>query len=95
MKKQSLEVPNEMQQRFDAIVALTDRFSDEKLNKEYKELAQALTAKLCRKRNSPLNSGSDKAWACAIIHALGMVNFLYDPNTQPYVTNTKLVGWFA
>lgn len=94
MKKQSLKVPNEMQQRFDAIVALTDRFSEEKLNQEYKELARALTAKLCRKRNTPLNSGSDKVWACAIIHALGMVNFLYDSNTQPYVSNTELVEWF-
>lgn len=94
MKKRSLKVPKSMQQKYDDIVALTDKFSDEKLNDEYKELARALTAKLCRKKNSPITSATIRSWACGVIHALGMVNFLYDNSAQPYCSNADLISWF-
>lgn len=76
MTQKSPNVPKNMQQKYDDIVGLTDKFSNEKLNDEYKELAMQMTAKLCRKRNSPLSSGTEKVWTCAIIHALEMVNFV-------------------
>jgi hypothetical protein len=41
----------------DAVVALTDAFCRAHLNDEYRDLAQAMTAALCRKRPNPLASG--------------------------------------
>lgn len=95
MTQKQPNVPKNMQQKYESISALTDKFSSEKLNDEYKELARQMTAKLCRKRNSPLSSGTEKVWACAIIHALGMVNFLYDKSNEPYVSNSELIEWFG
>ena len=65
-----------MQDIFDAIVALTDEFSEHHLNNEYAQLARYATGALCRKRPSPHASGHPNTWACGIIYALGFVNFL-------------------
>ncbi len=54
-----------------------------------------MTAKLCRKKPSPLCSCTETVWACAIIHALGMVNFLYDKSRTTYVSNAELIEWFG
>ncbi|MDZ8257440.1 DUF6398 domain-containing protein [Nostoc sp. ChiQUE01b] len=43
----------------------------------------------CRKRPSPLATGQAKSWACGIVHALGMVNFLYDSSQTPPKTMKK------
>jgi hypothetical protein len=82
----SKSVPKNMQARYDQIVGLTDEFCQKHLNDEYRELAQAMAAALCRKRPSPVASGQVRSWACGIIYALGQVNFLSDKATQPYMT---------
>ena len=76
--KKSKSVPKEMQERYDQIVTLTDKFCQEHLNNEYQELAQYMTAALCRKHASPIASGKTLTWACSIIYALGQINFLSD-----------------
>ena len=53
----STSVPKAMQATYDAITALTDAFCRDHLNEEYRDLARAMTAALCRKRPSPLASG--------------------------------------
>ena len=53
----SKSVPKNMQARYDQIVGLTDEFCQKHLNDEYRELAQAMAAALCRKRPSPVVSG--------------------------------------
>lgn len=75
-------VPRKMQTKFDEIIALTDTFCEEHLNEEYAELARKMTAKLSRKRPSPLLKGWTKSWACGVVYALGQVNFLFD-KSQP------------
>ncbi len=67
-----------MQRTYDAVVALTDAFCRDHLNDEYRDLARAMTAALCRKRPSPLNSGQPRTWACGIIYVLGRLNFYQD-----------------
>lgn len=94
MTKPAVKVPAAMKDKFDEIVALTDTFASEKLNAEYKGLIHQAVATLARKRPSPLVSGSAKVWACGTIHALGMVNFLFDKSQTPYVSNGDLIGWF-
>ncbi|HJT59165.1 MAG TPA: DUF6398 domain-containing protein [Ktedonobacteraceae bacterium] len=82
----SQHVSKEMQARFEEITHLTDAFCSKYLNEEYRQLCRELTATLGRKRPSPLLQGKAPTWACGIIHALGMVNFLFDSSqTPPYI----------
>ena len=91
----SQNVPKEMQARFDEISQLTDAFSQAYLNEEYAEGCRQLTATLCRKRPSPLMSGKANTWACAIIHALGTVNFLFDASLKPHVPASQICSYFG
>jgi hypothetical protein len=91
----SQTVPKEMQERFDEITQLTDAFSQAYLNDEYADLCRQLTATLCRKRPSPLIRGKANTWACGIIHALGLVNFLYDSSQKPHVPSGQIADYFG
>lgn len=91
----SQNVPKEMQARFDEITQLTDTFCQALLNGEYMRLCRELTATLCRKRPSPLERGKANTWACGIIHALGMVNFLFDSSQTPHLTASQIWEHFG
>ncbi len=91
----SQQVPKDMQARFDEIAQLIDAFSHEHLNNEYATLCRELTATLCRKRPSPLSQGKAATWACGIIHALGMVNFLFDASQTPHVSSSQIASYFG
>ena len=91
----STSVPKAMQAAYKAIGGLTEAFCGQHLNAEYRELAQAMTAALCRKRPSPLASGQPRTWACGIIYVLGQVNFLSDRSTQPYMTMAEVCAAFG
>ena len=86
----STSVPKAMQARYDAVVALSDAFCRDHLNVEYRDLARAMAATLCRKRPSPLASGQPRTWACGIIHVLGQLNFLSDKSTKPCMTMAEV-----
>ena len=94
-RSSSERVPGEMQARFDEITHLTDTFSQAYLNEEYATICRQLTATLCRKRPSPLSQGKVATWACGIIHALGMVNFLFDSSEKPYVPSSQIASYFG
>jgi hypothetical protein len=91
----SEKVPKDMQVIYDKIVALTDEFGGHHLNDEYTLLARYAIAALCRKRPSPLISGSPNTWACGIVYALGFVNFLFDKSQTPYMNATDLCKSFG
>ncbi len=95
MKNKSKKVPKEMQGIFSSITKITDEFSHEYLNQEYAEFIQYAVAELCRKRPSPLSKGKINIWACAITHAIGMVNFLDDSSQSPHVKTSKLYDAFG
>jgi hypothetical protein len=84
-----------MQAKCDAVVALTDAFCRDHLNEEYRDLARAMTAALCRKRPSPLASGQPRTWACAIVYTLGQLNFLSDKASQPHMAMADLCAAFG
>ena len=88
-------VPNSMRATYDAVVALTDGFCRDHLNDEYRDLAQAMTAALCRKRPSPLSSGQPRTWACGVIHVLGQLNFLSDKASKPHMTMAEVCTAFG
>lgn len=93
--KKSTSVPKAMQEKYNAIVELTDQFAKENLDKEYAKLIRYATAALCRKRPSPLATGRINSWACGITHAIGMVNFLYDKSQTPYISASELCKKFG
>ena len=91
----SEKVPKKMQEKFDAIVTLTDGVCKEHLDEEYAQLARQATAALCRKRPSPLLSGRVSSWACGIVYALGFVNFLFDKTQDPHMSAADLCAAFG
>lgn len=80
----SLRVPADLREKFETIALATDAFCDQHLNDEYKQLIRQALAALSRKRPSPLLKGQNNSWAAGAVHALGMVNFLFDPDQTPY-----------
>lgn len=96
MSQQSTErVPKQMQAKFEEIVSLTDTFCQKHLNDEYAQICRKLVAALSRKRPSPLATGKANTWACGIVHALGMVNFLFDPSQVPHISASEIYKQFA
>ncbi len=91
----SMSVPKAMQATFDAVVALTDPFCQNHLNDEYRDLARAMTAALCRKRPSPLAAGQPRTWACGVIYVLGQLNFLSDKASQPCMAMSDVCAAFG
>lgn len=91
----SQSAPFKMQATYKGLLALTEPFCRDHLNDEYRELAQRMAATLCRRRTSPVTSGQPRTWACAIVYALGQINFLSDRSTQPYMTMANLCAAFG
>ena len=91
----SERVPLKMRTKFDEIVVLTDKFCNERLNDEYRQLVREATAALCRKRPSPLAKGRIDIWACGIVLAVGSVNFLHDLSQDPHVSSSEVCDTFG
>lgn len=73
-----------------AVIAITDAFCEEQLDREYGELCRDLVGRLARRRPSPLTRGRPKIWAAGVIYAIGSLNFLFDPSQEPHITGDKL-----
>jgi hypothetical protein len=79
---------------YEAVVALTEALCQAQLNAEWASLCRELTAALARKRLSPLVRGQPKVWAASILHALGLVNFLFDRSQTPSMSVNELCAAF-
>lgn len=93
--KQSENVPKSMKDKYQAIIELTNDFSAEHLNEEYAQLVRCAVAALCRKRPSPLTTGRVNTWACGIVHAIGMANYLFDKSQTPHIGASDLYNVFG
>jgi len=94
-KRKSESVPKAVEPFYSAIVSLTDAVCQQHLNNEYAELARRLAATLARKRPSPIIRGKPEIWACAIVYALGTVNFLFDKTQNPHMQADELCTAFG
>jgi hypothetical protein len=90
-----LKVPKAWEETYTVLTEMTDECCVRHLNDEYAELARRAIAALCRKRPSPLVNGKPRVWACAVLYALGQVNFLTDRASQPYMSSADLRGHFG
>lgn len=77
------------------LIDLTNVFSDTYLNEDYKQLCEKLIRKMARKRVVPFMSGKPETWAAGVVHALGMINFLFDRSFEPYVASTDIAKFFG
>ena len=93
--KKSENVPKAMQEKYQAIVEITDKFSMENINDEYAQLIRYAVAALCRKRPSPVETGKANTWACGVTHAIGMINFLFDKSQTPHISVKELYKGFG
>jgi hypothetical protein len=93
--KKSENVPMAMQEKYQAIVEITDRFSRENLNDEYAQFIRYAVAAICRKRPSPVETGKPNTWACGVTHAIGTVNFLFDKSQTPHIRTGELYKKFG
>jgi hypothetical protein len=91
----SLKVPKGWEDYFAGMTAVTDKFCAEHLDGEYADLARHAIAALCRKRPSPLASGAASTWACAVLYALGQINYLSDKASKPHMTMADLAGRYG
>ena len=94
MSMHSEKVPKAMVETFAAVTALTDAFCRERLDEEYAQMMRFAAAALARKRPSPLASGTPATWAAGIAHAVGSINFLFDPAQRPHLTAGNLYAAF-
>ena len=89
-KQNSESVPQQMQPIYDEITRLTDAVCRDHVDEEFALLCRKLAAALARKRPSPLARGKKEVWACAVMYALGRINFLFDRTQTPYTAPGKL-----
>jgi hypothetical protein len=94
-KQQSESVPSSVEPFYSAIVNLTDAVCKQHLNDEYAELSRRLASTLARKRPPPIIRGKPEIWACAIIYALGTINFLFDKSQTPHMRADELCAVFG
>ena len=95
MPKRPESIPSSVEPFYLAIVNLTDAMCNQHLNGEYADLSRRLAATLARKRPSPIIRGKPEIWACAIIYALGTVNFLFDKSQTPHMRADELCAVFG
>jgi hypothetical protein len=88
------DVPIEYWGLFMSIVDLTDPFCRENLNEDYLKLCREMALELCQE-GTPATTGKPVSWASAIVHAVGWVNFLSDPATEPYMSTEELARSFG
>lgn len=76
------------------IVRLTDAFCDAHLNEDYRELCREMVDELID-GGFHLDRGRAESWAGGIVHALGWVNFLHDPQMSPHMTSAQVAEGFG
>lgn len=94
-QKKSTAIPKAMEEVYRSMTAMTDRFCQEHLDEDYARLAREAIAALCRKRPSPLRSGTPRTWCCGVLYALGQINFLPDKSNSPHMSMQDLCARFG
>jgi len=82
-------VPEDWQPRFKEIVGLTDDFCHQHLTDEYQHLCREMATAICQS-GSPVGKGKVASWAAGIVYTIGWVNFLTDPDTEPYLRSEDI-----
>ncbi|MBW3636084.1 MAG: hypothetical protein KY445_06410 [Armatimonadetes bacterium] len=71
------------------------RFCDAHLNEEYHALALKLLQFIEDEAPEAFGRGDIKIWAAGFWHALGSVNFLFDPASTPHVKSSQIAEFYS
>ncbi|MBN1316779.1 MAG: hypothetical protein JXA42_14970 [Anaerolineales bacterium] len=85
----------EIEAKSHLLIRMAAEFCDLYLNDEYRELSEKLILKMKRKRQVPFMRGTADTWAAAVIFALGQINFLFDPETEPTIKPDVIADHFG
>jgi len=85
----------ERNQRHDEIKELVLAFCDQHLNEELTGYALKLSETLSRKRKSPITRGRKEIWAASIIYVIARLNFLFDPESELFLTADTICDFFG
>ena len=88
-------VPAALQAKVASLMAPIDHFCASQLNGEYRQLIHAAVCALARKRPSPLLTGREPSWAAGVVHAIGLVNFLFDKTQSPHCKAPDIYSHFG
>lgn len=80
--------------RRSCLVKATGLFCGKLINDEYADLCKKLIDKMALKRTVPFLSGKLQIWAAAVIYAIGQINFLFDPSSEPHITPDHICQCF-
>lgn len=87
-------IPDEFEKAFVAVVELTDAFCEQYLDEDYRQLCEEM-AVVIYVRELPSQRDKLAGWAGGIVHALGWVNYLYDPTMSPHITSREIAKEFG
>ena len=93
-KRRRWPCEEEVMRRCDEIIELTDCFCDKHLNEDYQELCSDMVEELYGE-GFPLYKGRAVGWAAGVVHAIGWVNFLQDPQQSPHMTSVQVAEGFG
>ena len=77
------------------LARLVRDFCDRFLDEEYRGLCGRIIEELSGMQEPPFLSGRVEIWAAGVIHAIGTINFLFDPSMDPYVSMDELADYFG
>ncbi len=83
------EVPGDLQGRFREIAAIADRFCEERLDTEYREVCRRILACYCQPGTN-IGRGKAESWAAGVVYEAGQVNFLTDDSFEPFCRSEEI-----
>ena len=88
------DIPTELQPAVLRIREKLESVCKSHLTDEYLELCLCLLRDACLARFE-VGRGKPEAWAAGLVHAIGRVNFLFDPSMQPHLPAKELPKLFC
>lgn len=88
------EIPPSLAGRFEDIHDMIEAFCEAYDAVELSFICLDMLVSLCVQFPDKFRRSQPKSWAAGIVHAIGMVNFLSDPATKPYIESSEIYSWF-
>jgi len=85
----------EKAKRLNEINQLVLAFCEEHLNEELADYALKLCKTLGRKQKISITRGKIEIWAASIVYVIARLNFLFDPESEFFLTADTICGYFG
>lgn len=83
------EVPEALQPRFREIAAIIDRFCEERLDAEFREVCRRMLACFCQPETN-IHRGKAASWAAGIVYQAGQINNLTNSRSRPHCKSDEI-----